>query len=70
MLDIEKLLKFENIEYSYITEYGLNSQNGYVIYRDKYDKIIRLTFSLNFFYEYQNDTLIYMFNKLSQQILP
>jgi hypothetical protein len=70
MLDIEKLLKFENIEYSQINEYGLSAEKGYVVYRDKYDKIIRLKFKFCVFYEYQNNTLVYIFNKQSQQILP
>ena len=70
MIDIEKLLRFENIEYSYITEYGLSGEKGYVIYRDKYYKLIRLYFKLYVFQEYQTNVLVYKFNKLSQQILP
>jgi len=70
MLDIEKLLKFENIPYLHIIEYSLSGEKGCVVYRDKSYKTIRLYFTLKIFYEYQNKALVYLFNKQSQQVLP
>lgn len=70
MFDIEKLLNFEGIEYIRIIEYTINADNGYVIYRDKQDNLIKLKFNFYVFCEYQNNTLVYMFNKQSQQVLP
>ena len=70
MLDIHKLLRFENIDFTEVIEYCVSKDNGYVIYRDLDNKLTKLNFDYYIFCEYKSDTLVYMFNKQFQLHLP
>lgn len=70
MIDIHKLLKYESIDFTEIIEYSISKNNGYVIYRDNQNKLVKLFFDFHIFCEFKNNTLIYMFNKQFQSYLP